>query len=113
MCYRADEPLWDKRDYLIMSKGHAVSGNMLYLQKPGFFRWMNYGRSVLLVPDSELTQRQPFRELKCIRLTWSWIAILSGACSQCKAEKTLIKLSIVSLETENYKRAAFGKLQCP
>lgn len=37
MRYRADEPLWDKRDYLIMSKGHAGIGQYAVLAKAGFF----------------------------------------------------------------------------
>lgn len=36
MRYRADEPLWDKRDYLVMSKGHAGIGQYAVLSKAGF-----------------------------------------------------------------------------
>lgn len=38
MRYRADEPLWDKRDYLILSKGHAGIGLYAVLAKAGFIR---------------------------------------------------------------------------
>lgn len=37
MRYRADEPLWENRDYLVMSKGHAGLGLYAVLAKAGYF----------------------------------------------------------------------------
>lgn len=38
MRYRADEPLWDGRDYLVLSKGHAGLGQYVALAKAKFIR---------------------------------------------------------------------------
>jgi transketolase len=35
--YRPDEPLWDGRDYFVLSKGHAAIGYYAVLAKAGFF----------------------------------------------------------------------------
>jgi len=38
MRYRAHEPLWEGRDYLVLSKGHAGVGQYTALAKAGFIR---------------------------------------------------------------------------
>lgn len=38
MRYRSDEPLWEGRDYLVLSKGHAGIGLYTALAKAGFIR---------------------------------------------------------------------------
>jgi transketolase len=38
MRYRANEPLWDERDYFVLSKGHAGIGQYAVLAKAGYIR---------------------------------------------------------------------------